>query len=299
MKISQQLLQIRTNIAYSFIRVGEILLIKGNRYRLSSRIDSILEVRRHQISDDITRRLNSTVEYGHFKGMSFANESIWGASDTANMLLGLYEREISDLLMALAMSENNRYLIDCGAADGFFAVGALVSGEFEFVWAFEQSKGQRINLRENAATNGVENRLEILGSAELDFLVELEKDEKFLFEKSTFLIDIEGGEFQILNEENLLRTKNSVLIIELHDFSAEQKWQRDLLFARAQKFHHGYLFSTGARDLSGIPELDYLSDSNRWLMCSEGRPRVMDWLVLFPLTMGNKLQDLGISHRAI
>lgn len=299
MKISRQLLKLRTTIAYSLIRAGEILLAKGSRYRLSSRLDSILEIRRHQISNDITHRLNSTVRYGNFKGMRFANESIWGASDTANMLLGLYEREISDLLMALAMSENNRYLIDCGAADGFFAVGALVSGEFEFVWAFEQSKSQRINLKENAEVNGIENKLEILGSVEHDFLDELENDEKFLFDRSTFLMDIEGGEFQVLNEGNLARMKDSVLIIELHDFSTEQKLERVSLLARAQESHHGYLFSTGARDLSEIHELDYLSDSNRWLMCSEGRPRVMDWLVLFPLSMKNRLLDLGISHRAI
>jgi hypothetical protein len=201
--------------------------------------------------------------------------------------------------MALAISENNRFLIDCGAADGFFAVGALVSGEFEFVWAFEQSKNQRINLKENAEVNGIENKLEILGSVEHDFLDELENDEKFLFERSTFLMDIEGGEFQVLNEGNLARMKDSVLVIELHDFSTEQKLERVSLLARAKKSHHGYLFSTGARDLSEIHELDYLSDSNRWLICSEGRPRVMDWLVLFPLPMKNRLLDLGISHRAI
>ena len=299
MTISQYLLGARITVAYSLIRAGEILLVKGSRYRLSSRIDKILEVRRHQISNDFTHSLNSIVRYGNFKGMLFASESIWGASDTANMLLGLYEQEISKLLTDLAITENNRYLIDCGAADGYFAVGALVSGEFEFVWAFEQSKHQRLNLKKNAEANNVENQLAILGSAEQDFLEELGKDEKFLFENSTFLMDIEGGEYQILDESNLARMKGSVLIIELHDFSSDQKLERVSLLARAQKSHHGYLFSTGARDLSGIHELDYLSDSNRWLMCSEGRPRVMDWLVLFPLPMKNKLIDLGISHRAI
>jgi hypothetical protein len=297
-KILEWIMKSRTLIAYSLIRIGEMLLVKGNAYRLSSRIDAILEVRRHQISSDLTQKLNRTVRYGNFKGMKFANESIWGASDSANMLLGLYEREISDLLMHLAISENRRLLIDCGAADGFFAVGALVSGEFNFVWAFEQSGQQRINLKQNAKANSIEMQLEILGAAEEDFLDKLEMDDKFQFESSTFLIDIEGGEYEILNKSNLIKLKNSVLIIELHDFSKNQKMDRVALLERARDTHCGYLFSTGARDLSVFHELNNLSDSNRWLMCSEGRPRVMDWLVLFPLTMKNRLLDIGVNHRA-
>ena len=299
MQIYKQLLNLRTTFAYLLIRVGEMIAVNGSRYRLSSRVDKVLEIRRHQISSDLTNRLNHTVNYGCFKGMRFANESLWGASDSANMLLGLYEQEVSDLLMYLAKVENNRFLIDCGAADGYFAVGALVSGEFDLVWAFEESARQRLNLKKNAEANGIETQLAILGSAEEVFLDTLEKDERFLFESSTFLIDIEGGEYQILTEDNLSRMKNSVLIIELHDFSENQKLERISLLERAKKYHHGYLISTGARDLSVIHELDQLSDSNRWLICSEGRPRVMDWLVLFPLAMTNRLFEMGISNRAI
>lgn len=299
MRVLQLLSGVRTLLAYSLIRAGEIILIKGSTYRLSSRIDSILEVRRHQISYDITQRLKKTVKYGNFKGMKFANQNIWGASDSANMLLGLYEREISDLLLTLADSEKRNLLIDCGAADGYFAIGALVSRKFNSVWAFEQSEQQRIILEKNAEVNDVESQLKILGSAEKDFLDNLEGDEKFRFETSIFLFDIEGGEYKILNKENLQRMKNSILVIELHDFTEVQKLERISLLSRAKESHNGFLITTGARDLSVIHELNNLSDSNRWLMCSEGRPRAMDWLVLFPLTMKNTLLDLGINHRAI
>ena len=40
----------RTLRAFSFIRAGEIILVKGSAYRLSSRIDAALAVRRQQIS---------------------------------------------------------------------------------------------------------------------------------------------------------------------------------------------------------------------------------------------------------
>ena len=299
MRLLQLLSLLRTLLAYSFIRAGEIILVKGSAYRLSSRIDAVLEVRRHQISKDITQKLKQTVMYGNFKGMKLANESIWGTSDSANMLLGLYEREVSDLLVALAESEKRNLFIDCGAADGYFAIGALVSGKFNSVWAFEQSEHQRAGLEKNAKVNNLESQLRILGSAGVDFLDNLEKDERFRLEASIFLFDIEGGEYKILNKENLLRMKNSILIIELHDFTEDQKLERISLLSRVKESHNGFLITTGARDLSRIHELDYLSDSNRWLMCSEGRPRAMDWLVLFPLTMKNILLDIGIGHRAI
>ena len=40
---------------------------------------------------------------------------------------------------------------------------------------------------------------------------------------------------------------------------------------------------TAARDLSIYPELQLLSDTERWLLCSEGRGQLMQWWVLSPL----------------
>ena len=40
---------------------------------------------------------------------------------------------------------------------------------------------------------------------------------------------------------------------------------------------------TGARDLSQFRELRMMSDTDRWLLCSEGRPRLMSWLRFDPI----------------
>ena len=39
---------------------------------------------------------------------------------------------------------------------------------------------------------------------------------------------------------------------------------------------------TSSRDLSRFSELSEYSDSERWLIASEGRPRLMSWLRLDP-----------------
>jgi hypothetical protein len=286
-------------IGYFLVRLGEIVIVKANPYRLSVRLDQALDVRRGQISKEISDSLENTIKYGCFKGAKFPNESLWGVADKACMLLGLYEKEIGDILIFLATQENNRFLVDCGAADGYFAIGTLVSKKYEHVWAFEQSQKQRKILSKNAESNQVIDSISIFGSAGSNFLDELDVKGEFDFSATTFLFDIEGAEYSILTERNLARMKESVCIIELHDFSEQQIIDRKLLLERVGNSHHGYLFRTGSRDLSEIQEISYLSDTNRWLVCSEGRPRAMDWLVLFPFNRKNCLDALGIPNYAI
>ena len=50
----------------------------------------------------------------------------------------------------------------------------------------------------------------------------------------------------------------------------------------AEEFFNVTELKMGSRDLSNIPELQKFSDSDRWLMCSEGRGELMSWLRLDP-----------------
>jgi hypothetical protein len=97
------------------------------------------------------------------------------------------------------------------------------------------------------------------------------------------LVDIEGFEFQLVNGDFFGHFSSSDVIVELHDFMVEsgpQKLQELLHCSSAT--HTVTRFSTGARDLASIKELETLTDSDRWLVCSEGRPRLMSWLHFSP-----------------
>ncbi len=50
----------------------------------------------------------------------------------------------------------------------------------------------------------------------------------------------------------------------------------------AKNFHKVSTITTSSRDLSRFPELRNYEDSDRWLIASEGRPRLMTWLRLDP-----------------
>lgn len=68
-------------------------------------------------------------------------------------------------------------------------------------------------------------------------------------------------------------------MIELHD-------DREQILAplrnKASDFFEILEMTTTARDMSKFPELKKLSDTDRWLLCSEGRPERMTWYRLTP-----------------
>jgi hypothetical protein len=98
------------------------------------------------------------------------------------------------------------------------------------------------------------------------------------------LIDIEGGEFDLLDREALRHLSRSVVIVELHERLVEDgEAKLAKLLAEASEYFRVGEFRTGARDLSGFPELAQMNDTDRWLLCSESRPYLMRWLRLDPL----------------
>ena len=117
----------------------------------------------------------------------------------------------------------------------------------------------------------------LFDKAELNFLNNEIYESKKL-DDCLFLIDIEGDELKILNDQNLNKLKKSVLIIELHDFIIPS----NELLMRLEKNYNILKFTTENRDLSKIKILDIFHDYEKWLMAQEGRPCKMEWIVCIP-----------------
>jgi hypothetical protein len=110
----------------------------------------------------------------------------------------------------------------------------------------------------------------------VDFLIKKKID----LNNSCFLIDIEGDEFSILNKENLDKLKKSRLIIEFHPTKDEKK---NVEFLTSLRFYFNLeILKTSERDLSVYNKLKNFSDIDRWLMVSENRPNLMNWIVCIP-----------------
>ena len=235
--------------------------------------------RRINLSNQVDILFNSTVKYGPFKGLRLSKDAWWARTDRASMLLGLYELEVLSSLERIPYKYT--IFIDIGAANGYYSIGVLVNNLFKKTYCFEISEVGQNLIRVNSEINGVSSRIEIFGEAKNDFYKVMPASE---VQQSVLLVDIEGGEFDLFDSDLFYVFRLSVIFIELHDWAADDGATRlAKLVAKAEKYFHISEIKTTARDLSSFPELHSFSDTDRWLICSEGRPRLMTWLRLDPI----------------
>lgn len=237
-----------------------------------------IQQRRKRLSRQINNLFDSTIAYGPFKGQKLTRRNWWGVKDRASMIFGLYEHEVLNSLMSVP--SQYKTFIDLGAADGYYGIGALVSGKFERTYCFEISPEGRRVIAENAVLNKVADQMTVHGIADSDFskLIPLNQ-----IDKSVLLIDIEGAEFSLCTREMFCAFQNSIIFIEVHSLFYDDGADRQAqLKATAEEFFVVSELTTGNRDPSQFPELDDYEDTDRWLICSEGRQKRMTWFRLDP-----------------
>lgn len=246
-------------------------------HKISPRQIDAVELRRSQLCDELIQKFGSTVLCGPFKGLKLIDDLNWGANDRACMLLGLYEQEV--LKSLFPAPPGCETFVNLGAADGYYAVGVLVGGMFHRSVCFEATDIGRNIIRRTAELNAMSDCIVVNGVADKNFYKEIPNlDENPHF----ILIDIEGAEFEILDRDVFLATKNCSFLIEIHEWIADANTKIEKLKADAAITHDVSIVSVGLRDLSVFSELKNYRDNDRWLICSEGRPCLMYWMRLDP-----------------
>jgi hypothetical protein len=238
------------------------------------------EKRRKFLSNKLLEEFNGVIRYGLFTGLKFSSDNSWGVGERASMLLGLYEKEILTSLQNIP--SKYKTFIDLGAADGYYGIGALVNGMFEKSYCYEMNVvGQKI-IKKNAELNNVASKVVIRGFADKYFYKDLKNDE---IDQSVLLVDIEGAEFNLFDKNLFKKFSKSIIYIELHPWIFKNDGQEELhkLENDAREYFTIEKITTTSRDLSKFEELKKWSDTDRWLICSEGRHKLMTWWRLDPL----------------
>ena len=132
---------------------------------------------------------------------------------------------------------------------------------------------------ENSKLNNLQDKLLIKKDANKNFLKDLDSSFKEISD-IFLLVDIEGEEFSIFNDENLQAMKNCNLIIEFHKLHDNKKNQE--FMDKIKKYFNVEILTTSGRDFSKISLLRNLNDDDRWLIASENRPYRMSWLACSP-----------------
>ena len=261
----------------------------NNDQLLNQLTQQAVEARRLMLGRLIYSRLKGTVSYGPLKGFRLNEQQIWGQGDLGPKLLGLYEQEVLEKIA----SRQRKWdcVINLGAGDGYYGVGLVKSGLAARSICFEQSSEGQAAIKRSAESNGVADHVVILGRAGGDFLDGPEL-QGIALAKTLIIIDIEGGEFGLLTDNLLNRLKHAELIIELHGrfISQDPNVETGFLQKLAEYFRCD-IFSMQQRDLSKIPEAAFFGDSDRWLLCSEGRPYLMRWVYCRPISQQVESHD--------
>lgn len=240
-----------------------------------------VEIRRVFLARSLFDLCSGIVRYGPLKGYVLDRDTMWGQGDLAAKLLGSYEQEVMQALVQKRPHYST--LVNLGAADGCYGVGTVKAGIFERSICYEASEKGRAKIASTATANGISQDVVVRGAANAGFpgeLAALGVDLKHC----AVLCDVEGAEFDILAPSSIEQLQHSFLVIELHDFMIENgEAKKQNLIDTLSKYFAVSTLTTQSRDLSSFPELDRFSDNDRWLMCSEGRPRRMSWLQCVPL----------------
>lgn len=287
-----------------FLRNGGVLTALSraayafSRKYLGFELNPLLR-RRITVSSQVSRYYGNVIQKGVFRGVQLPSSFCRRAWTNGTMILGQYERPVA-LSLQLFSDEGFTGLIDIGAANGFYVVASLQVGLFRKAIAYESSRTYRLNMLDWLKECGLESRVSIEGSASTEGLIKLCGDDLSSF---VVLVDIDGGEFSLLDETVFDAYRENPFIVELHDWLfPESVEKRRALIESSSRTHACFIMRGNVIDLSGL-DLPSMSDVDLFMASVDGRPSIGEWLVLLPIThrfaqLKEKLDVLSLMFNA-
>jgi hypothetical protein len=254
-------------------------LIRFKNLRISSRNRILNEIKK-EVYNVVKMSLGDRVGYGRFKGMVISTNGGWGGEqDRVTQQLGLYEKEVVEVISQLSSAD--RIFIDIGAANGYYAVGAALCLTYKKVIAYEMTDHGRNSIVLNSQLNGVSDKVEIKGCFDSKSISDL--NGIIGCEDFVFLVDIEGGEYEVLSEHFFSSFKKSYVIVELHPWLVNNVDRISELFSSAKFTHNVTKIQNNGRDILNFPFFACIKEDYLCLSISENRDRPMEWVLFSPI----------------
>ena len=218
------------------------------------------------------------VAYGAFKGMKLSKNIYWSKNDLITHILGVYEKHVLKKIIEFSKKGNYPF-IDIGASDGYFAIGMAFSKTFKKIYAFEIDERGRKSLNRNIGNNLCKDKVVVDIEANFETLKEIVDKNK----SAVILIDIEGSEFDLLDNKLLRLLSNCYIVCELHPaLSANGLEKQNMLINNAKAFFDVSIIQRESYCPNKFSELNEFTDEERLIAFGEGRENNMNWLILEP-----------------
>jgi precorrin-6B methylase 2 len=213
---------------------------------------------------------------GPFKGMRYEIASIKSAHHPA--LFGTYEKELHPFIEKLC-AENFDVIVDVGAGQGYYAVGMALRSPKARVIAFEDDVEARKLIGALAEQNDVLAQVEVLGHCGVQELGEALKKSS----KPLVIMDVEGGEKELLNPDTIQDLRKSVILVEIHEFVHRKISQE--IESRFKSTHQIQVIWQKERTVEDLTVRSFWLD--RWLvrLLREFRPEKMCWFYMRPFSV--------------
>ena len=193
-------------------------------------------------------------------------------------LLGSYEREISFCIEKIIASQP-QYIIDLGAAEGYYSVGMAKKLPKSRIIAFEADQHASQLCTSMAKCNHVEDRISLHGQiTNDDTLLELPN------QNTAIICDIEEFEKNILTKKVFEYFSNSFFLIEIHDLFSPYT---SLCIQDACKNTHTITAISSLEDVNksiiyDYEELSCYSQNIKEILLAEERSAPMIWFFCQP-----------------
>ena len=221
---------------------------------------------------------NLTVATGPFQGMRYARLQSAGSA-LLPKLLGSYESELHPALEELLAHEYTA-AVDVGCAEGYYAVGLGLRLRNAAIYAFDTDPRARPACAEMAKLNEVDGRIHIAGMCDKNVLRSLP-----LGSRALIIADCEGYELDLFDDEMAQFLARHSLIIEAHDFiKIDISSRLRDIFSKTHRVRS--VKSTDDIQKAHTYRYEQLGKydiNERYLILSERRPAIMEWLVVTPL----------------
>ena len=240
-------------------------------YRNDEHLKYTLKKETKEIIAEVLDKL--IVASGPFKGLKYSSLDSYGSS-LLPKLLGTYERELSEVINVIC---NKKYssIVDIGCAEGYYANGFAKKMQIP-VFAFDISSTARNLCKELSVIN--KTNLKIGGFCDLNTLCSLD-----LGKKSLIMMDCEGYELNLLDNNFVKKLGSHDLLIELHNnvnIEISQKVigilsETHLIqeINSVDDIQKAYTYK-----IKEIPELDFVSLNEKLKCFAEYRSSIMTWI---------------------
>jgi hypothetical protein len=203
--------------------------------------------------------------------------------------LGTHELELHGTISRI-IDYGYATIVNIGAADGYYAVGFALKSESTRVEAFETISELHTVLQQSAQLNGVADRIMLHGACDASGLrVSLRRSSVPVL----VLMDIEGGEVELLNPHVVPELREADILVETHDAFVPRV--TDTLIERFRTTHDIERYSSRPRVLGDFPS-GFLRPF-RWLcprlaadLMDERRSTIQHWLFLKAKTAGSAVE---------